>query len=212
MEIVFNVIIVLVPMILSLSVHEFAHAWSAIKLGDDTAKRMGRLTLNPMAHIDILGTIALPVILTVTGSGFFFGWAKPVPVNPVRFRRGITMRTGSILTAVAGPASNIVIAFIASGIIVGAIRLGQMPSDNPVLIFLARMFQINIALAVFNILPVPPLDGHYLLPEEIKAKARHYQMFLFVGLILLINVAGGILATPIDFLYQTMIGFWDFIF
>ncbi|MBN2719424.1 MAG: site-2 protease family protein [Deltaproteobacteria bacterium] len=195
-----------------MTVHEFAHAWSAFRLGDDTAKRMGRLTLNPIAHIDIIGTIVLPVILTIHGGGFFFGWAKPVPVNPTRFRRGITMRTGDILTAVAGPASNIIMAVITSGVIIGALRFGLLGGDNPGLIFLSRMFDINIALAVFNILPVPPLDGHYLLPEGIKARMRQYQMVFFVGLVLLINVASDILSVPIMFIRELLIVFWSFIF
>jgi Zn-dependent protease len=208
----YEVILVLVPMILSLSVHEFAHAWSAHKLGDDTAKRQGRLTLNPLAHIDLIGTIVLPIILTIQGSGFFFGWAKPVPVNPTNFRRGISMRKGDILTAIAGPFSNIIIAFIASGVIIGIMRFGLMASSNPVLILLSRMFFINIALAVFNIIPVPPLDGHYLLPVEIQAKLRKYQMVVFIALIVAINYFSTILAVPILFLKNALVSFWSLIF
>lgn len=199
-------------MILSLSVHEFAHAWSAYKLGDDTAKRQGRLTLNPLAHIDIIGTIVLPIVLTVQGGGFFFGWAKPVPVNPTNFRRGISMRKGDILTAVAGPFSNIIIAFIASGIVLGMGRFGAISDTNPVIILLTHMFFINIALAVFNIIPVPPLDGHYLLPTEIQAKMRQYQMIIFVMLILAMNFFSAILSVPIGFLARAFVAFWSLIF
>src|SRR5271157_1843260 len=93
----------LVPLILSLSVHEWAHAWAAWRLGDDTARLLGRMTLNPLAHIDPLGTVLLPLL------GVPFGWAKPVPVNPLRFR-GVSMSIGMLLTAAAGPISNIVLA------------------------------------------------------------------------------------------------------
>ena len=212
MDTLYKVIIVLVPMILSLTVHEFAHAWSAYKLGDDTAKRMGRLTLNPGPHIDILGTLILPILLTIQGSGFFFGWAKPVPINPVNFRRGISMRKGDILTAVAGPLSNVLIALIVSGIYIGSLRFGLMSAGNPVLEFLRTMFFLNIALAVFNMIPVPPLDGHYLLPEGIKAKMRQYQMFIFIALILAINFASDFMAKPIFFVANAMGAFWTLIF
>ena len=95
--------------ILSLSFHEFAHAWSAWKLGDDTASREGRLTLNPVSHIDLLGTIILPLL------GVPFGWAKPVPVNPARFRRDVNMSTGMAITATAGPLSNVLLAWAVVG-------------------------------------------------------------------------------------------------
>src|SRR5574340_1315088 len=90
-------LMMLIPLVLSLSVHEFAHAWSAWKLGDDTADRMGRLTLNPIAHVDPIGTLLLPLL------GVPFGWARPVPVNPARFRRNVNMNTGMAMTAAAGP-------------------------------------------------------------------------------------------------------------
>src|SRR5687768_7374424 len=101
-------VMILIPLLLSLTVHEWAHAYSAYRLGDDTAEREGRLTLNPIAHIDPLGTLLLPLL------GIPFGWARPVPVNPTRFRRDVSMRSGMMLTAAAGPASNVVIAVLAS--------------------------------------------------------------------------------------------------
>src|SRR5689334_23219884 len=96
----------LIPLILSLTVHEWAHAYSAFRLGDDTASRQGRLTLNPIPHIDPIGTILCPLL------GIPFGWAKPVPVNPLRFNRGVSMRTGMMITAAAGPLSNLVLAVL----------------------------------------------------------------------------------------------------
>src|SRR6476659_7441279 len=93
----------LIPLLMSLTVHEWAHAWSAHRLGDDTASMQGRLTLNPIAHLDFIGTLGLP-----------FGWAKPVPVNPTRFRRGVNTSTGMVITAAAGPISNLVLALLAA--------------------------------------------------------------------------------------------------
>lgn len=145
----------LIPSVLSLSVHEWAHAWSASKLGDDTAERQGRLTLNPMAHIDPIGTILLPLL------GVPFGWAKPVPVNPLRFDRNVSMRTGMALTAAAGPASNFVLALAC------AVALGLWWRMSPVdalsqsaaPMLLMYGITLNLSLGLFNLLPVPPLDG-----------------------------------------------------
>jgi Zn-dependent protease len=212
MDTIYKVIVVLVPMILSLSVHEFAHAWAAHKLGDDTARRSGRLTLNPLAHIDPIGTLLLPIILTVTGSVFFFGWAKPVPVNRFNFRRTVSMRSGDMITAGAGPLSNVIMAFITSGIFFFmAINMNMSPQTSPVMRLLVYMFQINIALAVFNLIPVPPLDGHYFLPESIKEKMMQYQMFFFIGLILLINVFSTVLYIPMSHLGNALQSFWIFV-
>ena len=151
--------LVLVPMILSLSVHEFAHAFVAKRLGDDTAQMMGRLTLNPIAHIDLVGTIILPIMLLMWGGGFFFGWAKPVPVNPARFNRRVKMRTGMMLTAAAGPLSNLVMATICMGIAAAGYHLGVSEDWGMTRDLLSRMLLINVGLAVFNMIPVPPLDG-----------------------------------------------------
>jgi len=146
----------LIPLVLSLTVHEFAHAWSAYRLGDDTAARMGRLTLNPLAHIDPIGTILLPLLRVP------FGWAKPVPVNPARFRRDVSMSTGMMITAAAGPASNIVLAVVCtvafallSRLAPGALEAG---GGGPAAL-LMRLIQMNVALGIFNLIPLPPLDG-----------------------------------------------------
>src|SRR5512143_3587864 len=104
-------IIVLIPLWVSLSVHECAHAWAAWRLGDDTARLLGRMTLNPMAHVDPIGTLLLPLL------GVPFGWAKPVPVQPHRFRRTVSMRTGMMITALAGPLSNVLLAAIGLGVL-----------------------------------------------------------------------------------------------
>jgi Zn-dependent protease len=142
-----------IPVLLSLAVHEWAHARTALRLGDDTAARLGRVTLNPFAHVDPIGTLLLPLL------GFPFGWAKPVPVNPVRFRRGIRMGWGLLLVAAAGPAVNVC---LAAGAAAGLLALGGGPPSagaDPLTAFLWSMVLINVVLAVFNMLPVPPLDG-----------------------------------------------------
>ena len=142
-------------LILSLSVHELAHAWVATSLGDDTAKHQGRLTLDPRAHLDPLGTFML--ILTVI-IGFGIGWAKPVPVNPWRLRIG--PRLGMAVVSIAGPLSNLVIAFVAVQVWQA---LGGVRDGNDVLSLPLTLAALNIGLAIFNMLPLPPLDGYRVL-------------------------------------------------
>jgi Zn-dependent protease len=146
---------ILIPLILSLSVHEYAHAWSAWRLGDDTAARAGRLTLNPLVHLDPIGTVLLPLL------GIPFGWAKPVPLSPARFRRGVRMSTGVALTAAAGPLANVVLAVactVAFGLLIRFQPQLAMPGSGTRELLLI-MIQLNVALAVFNMIPIPPLDG-----------------------------------------------------
>ncbi len=146
---------VLIPMLLSLTVHEWAHAWSAYRLGDDTASMQGRLTLNPIAHIDPIGTLILPLL------GIPFGWAKPVPVMPTRFRRTVSMNTGMLITAAAGPLANVVLA------VASALALGIVAHNSPEVLWkpvgiaalLRMLISINVTLAIFNMIPIPPLDG-----------------------------------------------------
>ena len=149
------------PLIASLSVHECAHAWTACRLGDDTARLMGRLTLNPLAHIDPIGTILLPLL------GVPFGWAKPVPVNPLNFTRKINIRTGMMLTALAGPASNMAIALFCTFILGLLIRFRPdlLRHNEGLLRLLTFLMQLNVVLAMFNLLPVPPLDGSRIVQQ-----------------------------------------------
>lgn len=188
----------LIPLVLSLTVHEWAHAWSAYKLGDDTASRRGRLTLNPIPHIDPIGTILLPML------GIPFGWAKPVPVNPLRFDRRWSMRTGMAITAAAGPVSNFILAFICAvslGLLMRfrpetfiATSLGQAP---PAVALIQMGFVINVSLGIFNLLPIPPLDGSRILaryvPERLHAqweKVERNGPMILMGVLVLSNVLG----------------------
>src|SRR5689334_20584744 len=133
-------------LVLSLTVHEWAHAWSAYRLGDDTAAREGRLTLNPLVHIDPIGTILAPLLHLP------LGWAKPVPIDPVRFRRDVDMRTGIMITAVAGPLSNLVLA-VAGSILYGLlVRAGVIALDGVGLAELLKIgIMVNVMLFVFNL-------------------------------------------------------------
>jgi len=158
----------LIVLVLSLTVHEYFHAWTAWRLGDDTAARMGRLTLNPIPHIDLIGTILLPLL------GQPIGWAKPVPVQPSRFRQGIRMSTGDILVSVAGPLSNLALATI-SAVVLGLLlhfAPGFVGRGDPARAFLGLLVLVNCSLAVFNILPVPPLDGSHVAGHFVPYRWR----------------------------------------
>jgi Zn-dependent protease len=159
---------VFVPVLLSLSVHEWAHAYSAFLLGDDTAEQQGRMTMNPIAHIDPLGTIVLPLL------GVPFGWAKPVPVNPVRFDRRWDMGTGLALTAAAGPFSNFALAFLSVAGIWAVTHFA--PASHSLYAPAVRMFYmlvfVNVALGVFNLLPIPPLDGSRVAEAFVPYRLR----------------------------------------
>ncbi len=153
----------LVPLLLSLSVHEWAHAWAASQLGDQTAARRGRLTVDPLAHIDPVGTFLLPML------GVPFGWAKPVPVQPNNFRADVSLRMGMLWTAAAGPLSNLVLG-LASGLAYGlAVRSGFSGGLTEALYTMAML---NALLAVFNLVPVPPLDGSRIFDGLCPARLR----------------------------------------
>jgi Zn-dependent protease len=179
-----------VPLILSLTVHEWAHAASAKLLGDDTAQHLGRLSLNPLDHIDPIGTLILPLL------GVPFGWAKPVPVNPTRFRPDVGMGTGLMLTAAAGPASNLLMALMAALFVgVSGRFFGGLPAS--LLPIIQTFTVLNVLLAFFNLLPIPPLDGsrvvESLIPDSMRGvwdACAQYNGIALVALILLPHLAG----------------------
>jgi Zn-dependent protease len=177
--------LLMIPLILSLTVHEWAHAWAAWKLGDDTARLLGRLTLNPLAHMDPIGTFLLPLI------GIPFGWAKPVPINPNRFSRKVGMSRGLMLTAAAGPISNLILATIGSGILFTISRTHpEYLSRNENLGSLLSFFILmNVLLAVFNCLPIPPLDGSRIADSLMPRRWRAgWDQFCSLGPLLLTAV------------------------
>lgn len=167
-----------VPTILIAStVHEYAHGWAAFKLGDPTAKAAGRLTLNPLKHIDPIGAVSMVL--------FRFGWSKPVPINEYNFEK---RELGTALTALAGPVSNMLLALL-GGLLNWVIR-----PDGILFVILFVFVSINISLAVFNLLPIPPLDGHKivraLLPKKIRyywEKMERYSVFIILLFILPIS-------------------------
>ena len=157
-----------IPLLLSLGVHEWAHAWSAWLLGDDTARLQGRMSLNPFVHVDPLGTLLLPLI------GFPIGWAKPVPFEPLRFRRRFSMRTGTMIVAAAGPISNVCLAALSVAAL-AAIYLWGSAADSrlqALSALLQTMVLLNILLALFNLLPIPPLDGSRVVDSFLPDRFR----------------------------------------
>lgn len=192
-------VMLFIPVLLSLTVHEFAHAWSAYLLGDDTAARQGRLTLNPLSHMDPIGTFLLPLL------GIPFGWAKPVPVNPTGFRRSVNMNTGMMITAAAGPLSNLVLAVICS-VVYGLGHRWASPwlTDNLAVEYLLRYgVAINVGLAIFNMLPIPPLDGSRLvdglLPYRFRGQWESVQRFAPLLLLVVIYFGSSLIAGPSQF-------------
>ena len=191
-------------LLVSLSFHEAAHAWTADKLGDPTARQLGRLTLNPLSHIDPIGTILFPLLALYTGLPVL-GWAKPVPVNMARLR---LPRRDFAIVAVAGPISNLVLAAGMSAVLL--VMLGIGAASPTVHIWLIRAVSLNMLLAVFNMLPVPPLDGGNVLsglvPEWFARgidQLRPYG-FLILYALLFTGVFGAIMLPVDNFVWDSL--------
>lgn len=160
--------------------HEFAHAWVATKLGDDTPAREGRVTLHPLAHVDWLGTLILPTIISLTGAGFI-GWGKPVNTNPSRLRGGLN---GLAVVALAGPASNVIFAVVLGLVTLLFARVLPVAAE-----YAAQGIYLSLYLAVFNMIPVPPLDGSKLLLAARIPVAVYNELARFGFLLLIILVS-----------------------
>lgn len=203
LQIVIYILSSLAVIFITLPIHEFAHGFAAVKLGDNTPRWQGRLTLNPFAHIDYVGAIC--IIL------FNFGWARPVQVNHYNFRNP---KRDMAITALAGPMANIIVALICDFAFYGFTALSELSEFFIyVAIFFLYIANINIYLAVFNLLPIPPLDGSRLLsallPYKYYYALMRYEKFIFWGLIALLWL--GILDGPLDFLSYYLTRGIDFI-
>lgn len=204
-------VLILVPVFLfCLCLHEYAHAWVANKLGDPTAKDLGRLTLHPMAHADWMGTFVLPAVCIYSGLPFF-GWAQPVPVDPRHFKKP---RQGMALVAFAGPASNFFLALVATAILALAVRVplsfGDFDVSNALQILGVLAIKVNLFLAIFNLIPLPPLDGFNVLQAflPIRWVGTLYRLAPYsTGLLLILLMTGGlrVLGMPVEYVFRALV-------
>jgi len=195
---IFEIII----LILSAVAHEYMHGWVAFSLGDPTAKNAGRLTLNPLAHLEWFGSVILPLFMVVTGMPFVFGWAKPVPYNPFNLR---DKRWGDAKVAAAGPLTNFFIA------IVFGLFLRLVPGLNAVFAnFVMAIVYINLILGVFNLIPLPPLDGSKILASFFPYRAREAYMNVgrmgFLLVIIVVLFAGELIIPLVNLLFKLIVG------
>ena len=201
-----QIFIVLIVLLFSLTVHEAAHAWTANQLGDPTARLLGRISLNPLVHADPIGTVVFPLIAAISGAPLI-GWAKPVPVTVGRLGHP---RRDYMLVAAAGPASNLVLALVAAIALrlmtVTPVTLGEPNISAPVASLLSQLRQLNVLLAVFNMLPIPPLDGGNvlsgLLPRSVAGAFNLIRPYGFMVLyaLMLTGTLGVLVGPPYAFI------------
>ncbi len=193
-------------LLFSVIIHELSHGYAAYSLGDPTAKYEGRLTLNPLKHLDPFGSVILPLLLFISGSPFLFGWARPVPVNPYNFR---DKKYGEIKVSFAGPASNLLVALV-FGLIMRFIPDSIIYANEGLRIALSYIVEINLWLAIFNLIPIPPLDGSWILFALLPPGAENVKFFLrqygVVILVLLIIFGGTLWAVATSSIFQIITG------
>lgn len=202
----FITIFSLIILLFSVIIHELAHGYVAYSLGDPTAKYEGRLTLNPLKHLDPFGSVVLPLLLFIAGSPFLFGWAKPVPVNPYNFS---DKKYGEIKVSVAGPASNFAVAIV-FGLLLRFIPEQIIFANQGLALALGYIVAINIWLAVFNLIPIPPLDGSWILfsflPDSLQGIKFFLKQYGIVLLLLLILFGGAAWSVITSVLFQLVTG------
>lgn len=197
----YNVVLSYVCLLFALCVHEAAHALVADWRGDPSPRLMGRVTLNPVAHMDPIGTVVMPLLMMVMSSGFLLGWAKPVPFNPVNLKN---IRRDPVLIAIAGPLSNLLLAVVSVVVLIGVVMvMGLEAVAGPVGDVLSGLIIINLVLMLFNILPIPPLDGHYVLHYFLPPKGQRVlenigPFGIIIALLVVVNT--NILGAPLQLL------------
>lgn len=193
-----NLLLTIPAVLIAITFHEYAHAFAADKLGDDTPRRQGRLTLNPLKHLDPIGSI----MLVFAG----FGWGKPVEVNSRNFNRKISMSAGDAIVSIAGPATNIILAFIFSIIYYAIVKFASMFAITQLGVIVLTLIQftviINIGLGIFNLIPLPPLDGSKVLSHFLPSSAKQWfenysQIFYIIFIVLWITGIAGSIITPL---------------
>lgn len=186
-----NIVAIWMCLVVLLSFHEYAHAWMAHKCGDDTARMMGRMTINPIVHIDPIGTVFLPLMMLSLNPGFvLFGWAKPVPVNPANLTN---RKRDDILISMAGPAMNVILAIVILAILRVAIEMPEGISGSAVVAQLEMIAFISMFLCLFNLIPVPPLDGSHVMRHVVGMTEETYRniaRFGFIIVLVVINIPG----------------------
>lgn len=215
-----QIILFLPVLVFSIVLHEYAHGWMAKREGDNTAAALGRLTLNPIPHIDLFGSILFPLILAVTNAPVLFGWAKPVPVDPRNFRN---YRRGDVLVSLAGIMANLLLAFSLTVLIGVLLNLQRViPAAAPTFDVLFEMARyglvINLVLAFFNLIPIPPLDGshvmYHLLPPRLGLAYRElgrYGMLILLAVMIFARPVLDVFLWPVDLLLnaaQAFISLW----